>query len=180
MRRRRVFLYPALGCCLALSGQDASLDLLIYESFFSAVSQLMPGKAMGRTVGPGQQIALIGQMPKLVQPGLEDALGITAEEARMLRAIAVDYAAKDRAIYEAQRPLVLELRFAAIAEEPRPQSVDRRFNELNRQRAEMVLDHIQALKTAFGQARFPLIETFLSTRKNSGSFFPAVPQAAVH
>ena len=179
-RGRSLFLCPALGCCLALLGQDAPLDLPTYESFFLAVSQLTPGKAMGRTVGPEQRIALIGQMPKLVQPGLEDALGITTEEARMLRAIAADCRAKSAAIHEALKPLVLELRFAAIAEEPGSQSVSRRYKELNRQRAQMVLDHIQALKTAFGEARFPLIETFLSTRKNSESFFPAVPQVAVN
>jgi len=182
---RSVFLYLAPSCCLALLGQDLplsqrSIDLPTYESFFLAVSQLAPGREMGRTVGPGQRISLNATMPKLVQPGLEDALGITFEEARTLRSIAVDYEAKDRAIHEAQRPLVLELRFAAIAEEAPPRAASRLYDQLNRQRTQLALDHIQELKTAFGAARFPLIENFLSARKNSGSFFPAVPRVAVN
>jgi hypothetical protein len=183
LRNIFLFLYLVPGCCLALQGQDAplpqeSLDLPAYESFFLAVSRLTPGTAMGRSVRPGRAPTFNGQTTTFVQPELEDALGITVGEAQVLRAIATDCAAKSLAIHQALKPLVLELRFAALAEEARPPSVSRRYNELNRQRAQMVLDHVQELRTAFGETRFRVIETFLSARKHSESFFPAVPRVA--
>jgi len=168
-------------------GQDAPLppgspDLPTYESFFLAVSQLAPGRALGVAVGNEGVLALNGRPTNLVQPGLQDALGITLEEARALRAIAVDCQAKRAVIQEALKPLVLELRFAAIADEAPPQAASQRYDDLNRQRTEMVRVHIQELRTAFGETRFPLIEAFISARKNSGSnpvsFFPAVPRVA--
>jgi len=176
-----------LASALALLGQDAPLpqrspNLETYESFFLAVSQLAPGKAVGRAVGNDGVLALNGQRTNLVQPGLQDAMGITVEEALALRAIAVDYQARRAVIHDALKPLVMELRFAALADEAPPQSVRRQYDELNRQLTEMVREHVQELRNAFGEARFPLIEAFLSARKNSGSnsasFFPAVPQVA--
>jgi hypothetical protein len=140
---RNVFLFLCLvpSCCLALLGQDTplpqeSLDLPAYESFFLAVSRLTPGKAFGVAMAPGS--TLKRQTTTFVQPELEDALGITVEEAQVLRAIATDCAAKSLAVHEALKPLVLELRFAALAEEARPASVSRRYNELNRECADGV------------------------------------------
>jgi hypothetical protein len=98
------------------------------------------------------------------------------EEAQSLRAIAADCEANIRAIDIAVRPLVKELRFEALAEEAPSESVSRRYNELNRQREQLVLDHIQGLRTAFGEARFQQIETFIQARKDSGSFFGQPPQ----
>jgi hypothetical protein len=77
---------------------------------------------------------------------LEDALGITAEEAQSLRSIATDCAANIGAIDLAVRPLVQELRFEALAEEPTSESLSQRYDELNRQRARTILDHIQELR----------------------------------
>lgn len=183
MSRPSVFLFLALSCCFALLGQNAppspdALDLNTYESFFQAVSQLTPGKAMGRTVKVSPGSTLNGEPANLMQPELEDALGITGEEAPVLRGIAADCEAKSAAIHQALKPLVLELRFAALAEEIPPQTLSRRYDQLNRERTQTVLDHIRELKSALGEARFLQIEAFVGARKNSPSFFPAVPRGA--
>jgi len=115
---------------------------------------------------------------KFVEPTLEDALGITVEEAQALRAIASDCAEKTSTAHQAMKPLVLELRLAALSEETPPQDVIRRYAELNRQRAQLVVDHIRELESRFGEARFSRMEAFLRERKDSESFFPAVPQGA--
>jgi len=168
---------------LALLGQDAprfsgSLDISAYESFFQAVSRLTPGKALGHTVNPAAASTPDRQTMKFVEPTLEDALGITVEEAQALRAIASDCAEKTSTAHQAMKPLVLELRLAALSEETPPQDVIRRYAELNRQRAQLVVDHIRELESRFGEARFSRMEAFLRERKDSESFFPAVPQGA--
>jgi hypothetical protein len=148
-----------------LLGQDAptqqkSLDLPTYESFFRAVSSL--------AIAP----PVDGQTTNL-----EDALGITVEEAQSLRSIAADCAANIRAIDLAVRPLVQELRFEAIAEEATSGSVSQQYDELNRQRTQMVLVHIEELRTAIGETGFKRIDTFVNARKgNPGSFFGLPPR----
>ena len=171
---QNVGLFLVAGCGLILLGQGATLqqnplNLATYESFFAAVSRLTTALPLNG------QTTINGQSSDLVPPRLEDALGITAAEAQLLRSVATDCDAKNLAIQEALKPLVKELRFAALAEEAPPESVILQYNELNRKHAQTVLDHIQELKTAFRE-RFQLIETFVSARKNSESFFGLRPQ----
>jgi len=131
---------------------------------------------MGITMSPGAPFNR--QTTSLVQPTLEDALGITFEEAQVLRAIAIDCEARSASIHLALKPLVLELRFAALAEEPSSAAISERYQDLNRQRTQMVRDHVEGLKSAFGATRFARVEDFVGARKDSGSFFPAVPRVA--
>ena len=121
--------------------QQRSLDLPSYESFFKSVLRL--------TIAPplDGRATLNGQATNIIQPSLEDALGITAEEAQLLRSIAADCAGQLRAIDLAVPPLVQELRFEALAEEPKSESISRRYDELNRQRKQTILDHIQKIES---------------------------------
>ena len=151
---RTVGLYLVTGCCLAILGQDAppqqgSLDPAAYEGFFREVSALTHGLALPRVA--------------TTPPALEGALGITTEEAQLLITVAKDCTAKSVPFSGAIREAFLQIRLATFAEEAPPESAVRRYNELKRQQAQMVLDHVQELKTAFGESRFQLIETFVNS-----------------
>jgi hypothetical protein len=169
---RTITLGLITGFCVGLHGQDAvpsqtPLDPATYESFFRAVSALTTAPPVsGPATLNGQATNLV-----LVQPRLEEALGITVDEAQQLRTVAADCATKIDAIDEAVKPLVKELRFEALAEEAPSEPITRSYNELNRQRAQMVLDHIEELKAAFGEARFSQIEAVLKTRRSGESLF---------
>jgi hypothetical protein len=185
MRRfRTASLYLVTGCCFAILGQDAppqlgSLDPATYEGFFCEVSQLTPGLTLPRVAATQPTLTLNGQTTNFVQPTLEGVLGITTEEAQLLTTVAKDYTAKSVAFTGAMREAFLQIRLAIFAEEAPPESAVRQYNELKRQQAQMVLDHVQELKSAFGESRFRLIETFLDSRKgNSGSLFGLPPAVA--
>ena len=167
---RTVGVYLVTGCCLAILGQDAppqqgSLSPAAYEGFFREVSVLTPGLALPRLAA--------------TPPTLEGVLGITTEEAQLLTTVAKDCTAKSVPFTGAIREAFLQIRLAIFAEEAPPESAVRHYNDLKRQQAQMVLDHVQELKTAFGQSRFQLIETFVNSRKgNSGSFLGLPPAVA--
>lgn len=170
--RKSVCLF--VSCCLLALGQgvlpqQTSIDPATYESFLRAVAQLPSAILLGK------QITLNGQTTNLAPPALEDSVGITVEEAVLLRSIAVDYEAKSSAIEKALSPLLMELRLAALAEQAPSELIIHRYEELNRERAQLVLDQIQQLKIAFPMERFQLIERFIESRRNFGSFFPLSP-----
>ena len=138
-----------VACCgFAVEGQDAPVNPDTYESFFRQVSRLTPAS-----------------------PLLENALGTTTEEAQLLSRIANDCEAKSAAFTDEMRTVFLGIQLATFAEEAPPESAVRRYGELNRERAQMVLDHIQAMRTLLGEPRFQRIEAVArSGNANWGSF----------
>jgi hypothetical protein len=157
---RTIGLYLIAGCSLALLGQNAppqqgSLDPAKYESFFRQVSQL----------NSGQEVPL-----------LERALGISTDEAQLLSGIANDCETRSAALTGEIREVFLGIRLAALAEEAPQESAVRRYGELTRERAQMVLDHIQEMKTLLGEARFQRLENAArSGNGNWGSFLGLPP-----
>jgi hypothetical protein len=151
---RTVGWYLVTGCCCALLGQDAPPNPNAYESFFREVSRLTPES-----------------------PALENALGATAEEAQALTRIASDCEARGADFSEDMRSVFLSIRLAKFAEEAPPESALRRYDELNRQRAQMVLDHVQAMRTLLGDARFQRIEAVAKSGNGNWSSFLGLPQA---
>ena len=151
---RTVGWYLVTGCCCALLGQDAPPNPNAYESFFREVSRLSPES-----------------------PVLENALGTTAEEAQALSRIASDWEARNVDFTEEMRSVFLSIRLAKFAEEAPPESAIRRYDELNRQRAQMVLDHTQAMRTLLGETRFQRLEAVARSRNANWSSFLGLPQA---
>lgn len=157
---RTIGLQLIAGCSLALLGQNApppqgSLDPAQYESFFRQVSQLNSTQV----------------------PLLERALGMRTDEAQALSGIANDCETRSVAFTKEIREVFLCIRLAALAEEAPQESAVRRYGELNRERAQMVLDHIQAMKTLLGEARFQRIENAAGSGNGNWGSFLGLPPA---
>lgn len=146
--------------------QQNARDLSVYESFFRQVAQLPKTTP---------EVLLNGKATHLVQPRLKDALGLTDEESRELHSIANDCESGRRLLDKAATPLVFEIRLYAVAGENPPAAVTQRFQELGRQRRQLILHHIKQMKVALGDSRFQLVEAFIRSRRNSPSFFPFLP-----
>jgi len=153
-RVRTAGLYLIASCGFAVLGQDALLNPDTYESFFCQVSRLTPAS-----------------------PLLENALGTTTEEAQSLSRIANDSETKSVAFTEEMRTVFLSIRLAIFAEEAPSPAAIRRYDQLKRQRAQMVLDHIQAMRTLLGETRFQRIEAVARLGNANWESFLGLPQA---
>ena len=116
-------------------------DITVYESFFGQVAQ-----AASRDSTASQRTT-----PR-------EALGLTDREAQALDELAADCAAESRALTEATRRLTFESRLSSMASEEIPPALTRRLKRLEDERRQMVLDHVQRLKTEFGEQRFQAVE----------------------
>ncbi|MEP7355157.1 MAG: hypothetical protein ABI824_18155 [Acidobacteriota bacterium] len=170
MRYRRITgLALFAGFCFVLQGQDGPLyqnshNPATYEAFFQAVTHWPPATTRAALNGSTTEF-------EFVTPSIEEAIGITAAEAQTLRTIAADFDEKNEVIRQAIKPLVFETRLANLEEAARSNPVAQQYSDLGRQRTQLILDHLETLKTALGEARFRLVEAFVNSKKDSQTFF---------
>jgi hypothetical protein len=143
----------ALVGALESSAQRPPDPTAPYESFFRRVAQLKNAS------GP---VLLNGQSSTLTQPSAQDALGLTDEEAQILGGIAADCEAKVSAFDTAVRSVVFGFRLRLVeSESPR---ATQQLKELERERSQIVLRHVQRLRSSFGDSRFKLLDEFVRSR----------------
>src|SRR5215467_9845213 len=130
---------------LSQAPQRSLPDPAVYLSFFREVAQL---KQMS---GP---VLLNGQASGLRRPTIQEALGLTEEEAQTLNALAADCELKSRRFDDGIRLSTFEARLLAIASEGASERLTQQRKNLESQRDEMVQDHIKQLKAEFGDSRF--------------------------
>jgi hypothetical protein len=150
--------------------QLSSFDSIAFERFFREVAQL---SEVARNVS--SVVSLNGQPSKLTTPTAQDAIGLTNEESRTLKAVASLCETRIRSFEEAARPLVFEARLQLIESETSSLAIER-LNSLDLERQQILSACIQRLRTAFGDTRFKLVEDFVLSRKQGDSFFPLVSQ----
>lgn len=154
-----------MGCFWPAVGQPAP-DPATYEFFFRQVAQLK------NVSGP---VLLNGQTGSLTQLRPKDAIGLTDHESQLLNAVASDCDARIRSLDKAARPLIFEARLRLIESESPAPELTKQLKDLDNERTQTVLTHVQELRAAFGESRFKLLEAFVRSRKQAASFFPPVP-----
>ena len=162
-----------LGLAFAVSGglwtalcQPPDTDLAAYERLLRAVAQL--NEVAPSVPGP---VTLNGQLSKMVPRTVQDAIGLSGEESQSLNAIAFDFEAKLKSFDASARALVFEARLQLV-ESDQSSAAKERLKSLDRERQDILLRHIQQLKTAFGGARFGVLDDLVQSRKQADSFFP--------
>jgi hypothetical protein len=138
-------------------------DPAVYLSFFREVAWLKQAP---------DPVLVNGQTSILRRPTIQEALGLTEEEAQMLNALAADCELKSRKFDDGIRRSTLEARLLAIASEGASERRPQQRKNLDSQRDEMVQDHIQKLKAEFGDSRFEALDAFIRSKKTGSSFFP--------
>ena len=123
------------------------------ENFLVQVStRLIPVVINGKIIAPSH-------------PTIQESLGLTEQEGKLLAAIAVDYASKNRSYNDVLRPLRREALFQSIESDKVSEELTRQIENLQNEHAQMVLAKMQELRTALGTSRFQALETLLHRQK---------------
>ncbi len=143
-----------LAIASSICGAQNRPDPADYQQFFRQVTEL---KARGahptaRTVW--------GDVPLKV-PRLQEVLGLTDAEVETLNGTAVDCIAKIAALEKAAGPLIFESRLEIAGAGQNSDELARKLKEMDEQRDQIVLVHVQQLKTALPPASFEKLDAYV-------------------
>jgi hypothetical protein len=145
-------------------GVCAQADPAAYESFFQQVVRF------AQFENPAGTVLLNGQPAGVRQYTLKDALDLTDEESQVLNTLAAGCESKLRSFEDRARPSTFEARLRLIEKaDPRATHL---LNQVDNQRRQIVLDHVQQLRAAFGDSRFSALDAFVRSGKPVVSYFP--------
>jgi hypothetical protein len=156
------------GICQPGSSQNAP-DPNVYESFFRQVVRF---PQLQSSLGV---VLLNGQPTDVRQYTLQDAIGLTDQESRVLKTIASGCEAKIRASDDAAGPLIFAARLRLIESENDAQAVQQ-LKEFGDEQRQIVLAHVQQLKASLEASRFNVLDAFVRSGKQLDSFLP-LPKA---
>ena len=164
---RRIIIALCLVCglmCGLCCGQQSPPDSETYASFFEQLAQ----------VKGGAPVLLNGQETGMIQPSVQDSMGLTDVEAQLLHNLAVACVARIRMVDEAARPLVFEIRLRLISSaEPAQARLRQGLNEIANRHDQAIRACVDELRLGFGERRFEVVRNYVGSRKN-GNFFPLV------
>ena len=153
-----VLLYGSV--CL-LSGQPVPIDSAVYMSFLREVS--------ARADSPPQ--ILKNDSVDLTPVSVQDALGITGDELQWI--VSAEKGCEDELNSQAKeiQALVFESRVRAADEKAPSETLAARLRDLEAERGRIILRYVEGLKSSMGQIRFRILEDYIRSRENAGSFF---------
>jgi hypothetical protein len=134
----------------------------------SALCQSNPSKPVERDTDASayrtlfQRILLLTKMPHSTgskdpaRARLHSAMDLTDKEADQLIAVSADYLSKLHAFDMTSNRSYLDARIK-LAESQSPETLEV-IKSIDEQRKQIVLDHVQQLSTAFGDARFKVLD----------------------
>jgi hypothetical protein len=163
-----------LGASSAILSQTApAIDSAVYFSFFREAA----GHVVPRPPGAppkGEPSTLNGDSTDLVPQSIQDAMGITDEEAKAVVDEATACDEEINALEASAHALVFESRLRAANDEKPSNAIANQLREIEARRAGIIMNHVERLKASLDAARFKVIEDFIRSRQNDGVFFPAV------
>jgi hypothetical protein len=138
------------GCvCQSVCQTDPPAD----DSLYSALFQRLALQA--------RSILLNGQPVTLPQPAIQEAAGLTDQEMKDLNRIAADCQTSVRAVERRPHAVFDALMESIETGKDTTAEVQQLAKEEESQRQRIVLDHIQQLRTALGDARFQALTAWL-------------------
>ena len=152
--------------CGLCRGQQNVPDPAIYATFFRQVVQLKSGAT----------VLLNGRDTGLVQPSVQESMGLTDRETEILHSLATDCDAKIRTLDDAVRPAIFEARLQLIdsADKPaRVRLIQQWLNDIENRRNQIVRVCIDELRGAFSGPRFEVVQAYIWSRRNA-DFFPPI------
>jgi hypothetical protein len=175
--RRVIVTYGLMSCFWLAVGQSAPAnragasraDTAVYTSFFREVALLKDVSGSG---------SLNGQPTSLTRPKVKDAIGLTEAESQILIAVAADCEVRVRQFDNMSQPLIFDARLRILAGEDAASisHAVQQLNDLAEKHDEIVLDHVERLRTALGESPFATLDSWVRSRKQAESFFPLVSQ----
>jgi hypothetical protein len=157
-----------LGAGSAIIGQTVpAIDSAVYLAFFR--------EAAGHVVPPpkSEPSTLNGEPTDLAPQSIQDAMGITDQEAKAVVEAATGCEEEINALEASAHALVFEARLRAANDEKPSDAIANRLRELEARRVGIIVSHVERLKASLDAARFKVIEDFIRSRQNDGAFFPS-------
>ena len=152
-----LFLGSVVSCfCQTPATDPRSPDAAIYEAFFREVAQLksLSGDTVSATMAGGRVI-------QLTVPKLQNVIGLTDSEVDALTAAAVDSVRQIGLLDNAARPLILDVRLQQLESGKLSASTAQRLSAFESNRRQIVLTHVQEIRAAFGESRFPVLDEYV-------------------
>jgi len=147
--------------------QPPAIDSAVYLSFFQ--------EAAHQTSESHPVLKVDDQSKDLVQPSIQDAMGITEREGKSVLEKATGCEGEIASLESSARALVFESRLLAANEEKPTGDLATRLKDLDAKRVQIALDYVQRLRVSLGAERFKVIEGYIRLRDGAGSFFPTTP-----
>jgi hypothetical protein len=149
---------------LCQSGASPTSDVSAYETFFHQVDVVQV------TPRAGDFTLLNGQGTSVSLPPIETRMGLSHDQAALLRVSALDCVAEIRSVDDDIRPLTFDARIQTIEYGEPAVWVIQRLADLNQKRNQVLVDHVQHLRVALGDAAFATLDTFVRTRNSHSAF----------
>ena len=107
-------------------------------------------------------------------PSVQQTIGLTDGETAILQTSAVACAAKIGSFDEVVRPLIFEARLQLIGSDQKSQvRLKQVLKDIENRRYQIARASVDDLRVKLGELRFEVVQTYISSRKNS-DFFPPI------
>jgi uncharacterized protein YhaN len=107
------------------------------------------------------QAATSGDATKTTSPKIRETIGLTEAEGEILNATADDYSSRLRAFQAALASLTLESRIEFAGYGKHSDELTQKLKDLEDQRNQSVLDHVQQLKADLSAASFAKVDAYV-------------------
>ncbi|HYP08921.1 MAG TPA: hypothetical protein VER03_22005 [Bryobacteraceae bacterium] len=164
-------LFRYILCATAMAGPILGQTLPrpvgdeLYRLFFSQVSSL------GEVSGP---VSINGELVGLRTVTLQEAIGITDDEAVRLRDAANKCLNNINAVQSETRPWLFAARMDAIVSEQAAAVLAARMKDMDRRIGEIISGTLEDLKLTLGSETFRKLDEFITRNANPHHFFPSV------
>lgn len=156
--------------------KEKAADPAIYEAFFRQVVELQsfPDHPTARV---GINIPLNGEVVNLIIPRIQDVIGLTDPEVKLLDAVATDSVAGPKS-FGKPSAMIFEARLQQIESGRTSDAVAQQLKELDSQHDRLIMDHVEQLKVALGNVRFQILDAFVHSSKSQDDLLPRIAPSA--
>jgi len=137
--------------------QQPASEASVFESFFSEVAQR---KNASWPTAPN------GQSTGVKETTIQEAAGLTEREASILTEVAMDLEARMRSVNIGSA--IFEARLRSVESGQSSEELERQLlRDMEERSRQMVMEHVQQLRTAFGDARFQTLYGYARARQKA-------------
>jgi len=127
-------------------------------------------KVVSLHVGP---ILLNGQETGIANQSIQQTVGLTDREVKILKEVAVAYVKKVEVIDKALEPLIFEARLRSIdLADPNASRISQHLSDIDLHRSQLAQASLDELRVQLGDTRFDLVQEYIRSKKDSNFFSP--------
>lgn len=165
MRFRAIALTLAMATS-RLFGQVEEAPDQVYETFLTKVATAPEKGEVDAFLNGDQRITLY-------RPSVQEVMGLTDDEAKLLQDAARQFAEDLGALYRTARWWRREALFQRIESGRLSRDMEARLQALRAERSRLISTAMEKLKNGFPASRYEFLETFIRSKPAPNDYFPA-------